>query len=82
VNTETLTQLDRVILEAYRAPLGERALLKWVPIGELDTVRTIFRTLGVRVRVRYRGPRRDSMRLTTLKRHARAFTVYPVAEAV
>ena len=77
-NTETLTQLDRVLLEAYRAPAAERANVKGVPIGELDTVRTIFRTLGVPVRVRYRGPRHATMRLTTIKRHARPFTVYPV----
>ena len=75
-----ITQLDRVILAAYQAPATERAIIKQVPITELVTVREIFRNLGIPIRIRYRGPRRDTMRLTTLKRDARAFTVYPVVD--
>ena len=57
---------------------GERSVLKQVPIEHLDTVREIFKSMGTRTRIRFRGPRHDGMRLTTLKRHAQRFTVYTV----
>ena len=72
------TALDEVVVLAHTAPIHERALIKQVPIQELEMVKTYYRERGVPIRIRYRGPRRDTMRLTTLKRHARAFTVYPV----
>ena len=78
MNTNPITQLDLVLLEAYRAPRHERAVVKGVPISELDTVRNIFRQIGTPFRIRFRGPRHDGMRLTTLKRHATAFSVYTV----
>ena len=48
--------------------------LNMVPIGHVDTVRAGLKRLGYNFRIRYRGPhlrQRD-----TLKKDARAFTVY------
>jgi hypothetical protein len=53
------------------------ALESNIPISELERVRAKYRNQGIRIRVRYRGPRYDAMRQTTLKRNARAFSVYP-----
>jgi hypothetical protein len=51
-----------------------------LPITELETARRHYKFLaalqGKKMRIRYRGPRYDSMRLTCLKRNARAFSVY------
>ena len=48
--------------------------LRMVPIDHVETVRTGLRRLGYRFRIRYRGPHRPQH--DTLKRNARAFTVY------
>lgn len=51
-----------------------------LPIAELEKVRKEFKILailsGKKMPIRYRGPRYDALRQTTLKRHARAFCVY------
>lgn len=51
-----------------------------LPIADLEKVRKEFKILailsGKKMRIRFRGPRYDSMRLTCLKRNARAFSVY------
>lgn len=51
-----------------------------IPIAELETVRAqyklIAKSMGKKVRIRYRGPRHDSMRMTCLKKDAKAFSVY------
>ena len=51
-----------------------------LPIAELETARKHYKFLaalrGKKMRIRYRGPRYDAMRLTCLKRDARAFSVY------
>ena len=56
------------------------AIVSNLPIAELETVRPVFKTLallqGKRMRVRYRGPRRDTMRLYCLKRDAVRFSIY------
>jgi hypothetical protein len=54
------------------------ALESNIPIEELELVRAEYRNKGIRIRVRYRGPRHDAMRLYCLKRNARAFSVYPL----
>jgi hypothetical protein len=50
------------------------------PIGQLEAVRKEYKFLaelvGRKLRVRFRGPRYDGMRLFTLKRHAHSFSVY------
>ena len=52
------------------------ALESNIPIEELELVRAEYRNNGIKIRVRYRGPRHDAMRLYCLKRNARAFSVY------
>lgn len=52
----------------------ENPKLRMVPIAQLCGVRHGLQQLGYRIRVRYRGPHRPKH--DTLKRDARAFTVY------
>jgi hypothetical protein len=56
------------------------AILSNVPIEKLEEFRPIYRALakseGKKLRIRFRGPRYDIMRLHCLKRNARAFSVY------
>jgi len=51
-----------------------------IPIEKLESYLPIIKETakkhGKRMRIRYRGPRYDAMRQTTLKKHARAFSVY------
>jgi len=47
-----------------------------LPIADLKTVRSQYRLQGIKIRVRFRGPRHDAMRLTCLKKDARRFSVY------
>ena len=54
--------------------------LRMVPIDHVETVRTGLHRLGYRFRIRYRGPHRPEH--DTLKRDARAFTVYLQEELV
>lgn len=53
---------------------------KNIPIGQLEAVRKEYKFLaklvGRKLRIRFRGPRYDGMRLYTLKRHAHSFCVY------
>ena len=54
--------------------------LRMVPIKHYDTVKTGLTRLGYNFRIRYRGPhRRES---DTLKKDARAFTVYIQTELI
>ena len=56
------------------------AIVSNVPIEKLEEVRPKYKLLakiaGKRMRVRFRGPRYDAMRLHCLKRNARAFSIY------
>ena len=56
------------------------SIISNIPIEKLEEVRPIYRALaraeGKKMRVRFRGPRYDSMRLYCLKRNSRAFSVY------
>ena len=51
-----------------------------LPISQLDVVRKQYKQeaklVGKKVRIRYRGPRFDWMKLTTLKKDAVGFSVY------
>ena len=55
----------------------ELSLSKGHPIAELEQVRAQYRAQGIKIRVRFRGPRRDRHKQTCLKRDARTFAVYP-----
>jgi hypothetical protein len=56
------------------------AIISNVPIEKLEAIRPIYKALakaeGKRMRVRFRGPRYDYMKLYCLKKNARAFSVY------
>jgi hypothetical protein len=56
------------------------AIISNIPIEKLEQVRPIYRALalaeGKKMRVRFRGPRYDWMRLYCLKHNARAFSIY------
>ena len=58
----------------------EYPALRMVPIQHYDTVKSGLHRLGYRFRIRYRGPHRPEH--DTLKRDARAFTVYIQEELV
>ena len=51
-----------------------------LPISQLDVARKQYKQeaklVGKTLRIRYRGPRYDGMRMTTLKKDAVGFSVY------
>jgi len=51
-----------------------------LPIAELESARSVFKVFaklqGKKMRIRFRGPRRDVMRLHCLKKDAVRFSVY------
>jgi hypothetical protein len=57
-----------------------RAIASNLPIEQLEATRTVFKTFakvqGKRLRIRFRGPRRDIMRSYCLKKDAIRFSVY------
>ena len=57
-----------------------QAIASNLPIEQLEALRPVFKTFalvqGKRLRIRFRGPRRDAMRLYCLKRDAVRFSVY------
>ena len=56
------------------------AIASNLPIQELEKARAQYKLIAKlvdkKLRIRYRGPRYDTMRLYTLKRHAIRFSVY------
>jgi len=56
------------------------AIASNLPIEQLEDLRPMFKTFakvqGKRLRIRFRGPRRDTMRLYCLKKDAVRFSVY------
>ncbi len=56
------------------------AIISNLPIQELEKARSQYKLIAKlvdkKLRIRYRGPRYDTMRLYTLKRHAVRFSVY------
>ena len=62
----------------YRSPANEQSLIKNVPIEHLLKARQEVRDAypGRRVIVRFRGTRRDTMALYTLKQDAIRFSIY------
>jgi len=57
-----------------------QAIASNLPIEQLEDLRPVFKTFalvqGKRLRIRFRGPRRDTMRLYCLKKDAVRFSVY------
>jgi hemolysin-activating ACP:hemolysin acyltransferase len=60
------------------SPETEDSLFKQIPVNHAEEAKQIARNMfpDRKVRVRYRGPRYDSMRLTCLKRNARSVAIY------
>ena len=62
----------------------EAAMYKNIPISELESVRAFFKGYGIKVRIRYRGPRNEFSDIRPkhrrmqdcLKRYANRFSVY------
>ena len=56
------------------------AIISNLPIQELEKARAQYKLIAKlvdkKLRICYRGPRYDTMRLHTLKRHAVRFSVY------
>lgn len=56
------------------------AIASNIPIEQLESLRPMFKTFAKlqskKLRIRFRGPRRDLMRLHCLKRDAVRFSVY------
>jgi hypothetical protein len=56
------------------------AIISNLPISELEKARAQYKLIAKlvdkKLRIRYRGPRYDTMRLHTLKSHAVRFSVY------
>lgn len=74
-----LTTSEQELLTQYASPANESSVVKSVPMSLLDQMRSIahkIKPANQRVSARFRGPRYDAMRQTTLKRDARAFSVY------
>ena len=57
-----------------------RAIVSNLPIEQLEATRSAFKIQaklqGKQLRIRFRGPRRDTMRLYCLKKDAVRFSVY------
>ena len=60
----------------YVSPKNESSLYKNIPMKyrHNNAIETLLRIYPCRIR--YRGPRHDMMRLTTLKENAHAFSIY------
>lgn len=52
------------------------SLSKGHPIETLEQVRAAYKAQGLKIRIRFRGPRHDLYRQTCLKKDARTFAVY------
>lgn len=68
-----------------RYSTNEYSIFKNVPIAQLDAVRAFFKSHGVKVRIRFRGPRNTpadmnrsyaTRQASCLKQNANRFTVY------
>ena len=72
----SLSLEDQAFIEKYRSPVIEASHLKMVPVSQLEQAKNILCKLGIKPRVKYRGPRYDALRQTTLKRHAHSASIY------
>jgi hypothetical protein len=73
-----LTAAEQAMIRRYRSPDNELSVVKQVPIDQAEYFRALVKRAspGQRVRVRYRGPRYDHMRQTTLRRNAVHVSIY------
>ena len=71
---DLVTEAFVAVLPDLYKTVKEYPELRMVPIARVDAVRDGLKQLGYSVRIRYRGPHKQQR--DTLKRNARAFTVY------
>jgi hypothetical protein len=73
-----LTPSELETVNQFLSPAEESSFVKGCPLDRLNEIRGIAKQVanGRNVRVKYRGPRYDSMRLTCLKKNARSFALY------
>jgi hypothetical protein len=72
------------IQEQYKTPEGQVALSYHVPMEMLEEVRLAYRNEGIKIRICYRGPRRQprqpnrwaKINSFTLKADSTSFSVY------
>ena len=76
-----MKQTNEIVVESFVAGftglydvVSVNPTLRMVPISHLDAVRDGLNRLGYNYRTRYRGP--HARQRDTLKRNARAFTIY------
>jgi hypothetical protein len=74
LNSDLVTEAFVAGLPILYQTAREYPTLRMVPIDRLDGVREGLNLLGYNYRTRYRGPHRQQR--DTLKRNARAFTIY------
>ena len=74
----SLSLEDQAFLKSYCAPAGERSILKYVPVNQVERARVILKKIGIWTRTKYRGPRYDCGKYTTLKRHALHAALYRI----
>jgi hypothetical protein len=77
---EQIMKTVNQIQEQFKAPRGcGYAVAYHVPMEMLEEVRLAYRNEGIKIRVRYRGPRvknRYGVAYHTLKNNATSFSVY------
>jgi hypothetical protein len=70
----------REFLTQYPSPDSEVSIAKDIPMDQLDRARRMMRIIetltGRKMRVIYRGPRRDHGRSWCLRQDARRFAIY------
>lgn len=70
----------RAFLDQYPSPDSEASIAKDVPLQQLDRARWVMQVIasltGQRLRVIFRGPRRDPMRCWCRREDAQRFAIY------
>lgn len=65
-----------VLHTLYRSP-GNTSLFKGVPIEQRERVLAYYKSMGWKVKLRYRGPRTHGTQQNCVLRDATTFAVYP-----
>ena len=70
---------DRLFLEQYVTPGGKASVFRGIPVEHKERVKDLVIKLGLRLRVVYRGPRRNQIDPSfTRVKDAVKFSLYPV----
>lgn len=73
-----LTSKELETINQFISPTEESSFVKGCPLDRLTEIHSIAKKVANKrnIRIRYRGPRYDLMRLTCLKKNARSFAIY------